>query len=110
MDFVQVIQTCLDFSVARGGTIASFPPGEEMLQIDSRTTRTEILVERDMETPNGWYVEHKQNHAGERMNSGRERVCTEDALIFSIARFWDPPGALAAQQQYALAPDPWSEL
>ena len=88
MEFKQVIKTCLNFSIANGGTIQSYTINtSHKLAIHSRTTRTEILVE--MIKPGEWQVEHEQNAAGDKI-SVKETVFTEEQLLENIKRFWDP--------------------
>ncbi len=85
MEFDQVIKTCLDFSIANGGTIATYPVGNYTLEVHSRTTRMEILV--DMIKPGIWLVKQKQNDVGER-SSEQVEVLTEEHLLEHLSRFW----------------------
>ena len=65
MEFKQVIKTCLDFSIAKGGTIQSYiAGGPDKLTIYSRTTRTEILLDRDPNTPGAWQISQLKNAKG----------------------------------------------
>ena len=94
MEFEQVIQTCLDFSIANGGTIQSFGAQDgDKLEVQSRTTRTEILVERcKTEAASGvWQVQQTLNAAGEH-NTAKEKVSTAEHLLKYLSRFWDKDG------------------
>lgn len=86
MESKQVIQTCLDFSLAHGGTIQ--PMLNDSLAVQSRTTRTEILIERDPTRPGVWQAEQRQNAAGECVNPKREILSTEEHLLLCLQRFW----------------------
>jgi hypothetical protein len=89
MDFKKVIQTCLDFSIANGGTIQSFAASDgDKLVVHSRRNRTEILIERDMKTPDAWQAQQLQNAAGEKMPV-KEIVSTEEQLLEYLSCFWD---------------------
>jgi hypothetical protein len=88
MEFKHVIRICLEFSIANGGTIASCPPTEERLEVHSRTTRTEIRVERDDTKTGSWRLKQKQNALGEK-TSMKETVATEEHLLNCLSRFWD---------------------
>ena len=86
MNFYQVVDTCLAFSKANGGTIATYPVGHSKLEIHSRTTRTEILV--DQTAPGQWLVTLKQSAAGDNCEIN-ETVSTQDDLLQFILRFWN---------------------
>ena len=82
---------CHNFAMASGGTIATYPPGQEKFVLQSRTTRTEILVERD--PAGGWLAEQRQDAHGER-NPVKARFDTEEGLLRCVLGFWrqaDPP-------------------
>ena len=90
MDFKQVIKTCLDFSIANAGTIQSFGEEEaDKLKVNSRTTLTEILVERDPKTPDVWQAQQLQNAVGEKIPV-KEILSTEEQLLDFLSCFWDP--------------------
>ena len=87
MEFKQVIQTCLDFSIANDGTIQSYPAGmPNMLAVQLRKTRTEIVV---CQTQLGVLeAEQTSNAVGEK-NLVKEVVSTEEHLLKFLSRFWD---------------------
>ena len=86
MDFKQVIQTCLNFSIANGGTLQSYSASmPDMLAVHSRTTRTEILVRRA--AGGGWQVELLKNAVGEK-NQAKEIVSTQEHLLENLLRLW----------------------
>ncbi len=87
MDFKQVIKTCFNFSTTNDGTIQSYPYGcNEQIKIQSRTTRTEIHVEKVQ--PGVWKAEQTRNAVGEK-NQTSETVSTEEQLLEYISRYWD---------------------
>lgn len=95
MEFMQVFGACHNFAMARGGTIAAYPPGQEKFVLESRTGRTEILIERDPAQPRGgWLAEQRQDANGER-NPIKARFDTEEGLLRCVLGFWreqvDPP-------------------
>ena len=95
MEFMQVFGACHNFAMARGGTIATYPPGQEKFVLESRTGRTEILVERDPTQRGGWLAEQRQDANGER-NPVKARFDTEEGLLRCVLGFWreqvhDPP-------------------
>jgi hypothetical protein len=85
MDFTHVVETCLDFAKANGGTIATYPVGYHKLEVHSRAARTEIAVEQL--NSGAWSVQHMQNAAGE---SASEMGCasTKEGLREHLLRFW----------------------
>ena len=114
MELKQVLQTCLDFSIANSGTIQ--PLGNRnKFAVQSRTTRTEILI--DQIQPSVWQAEQTQNAVGgkKKMRGRREEedttteigekrmrrldseeeedtteiVSTEAQLLDYLSRFWD---------------------
>lgn len=90
MEFEQVIQTCLDFSIANGGTIQSYPANQpDRLALHSRTSRTEILVARDL--GNLWQAEQLQDAMGEKnkMSVKEMGIDTEENLLKFIQRVWN---------------------
>jgi hypothetical protein len=88
MDFNMVIETCIDFAKAHGGTIATYPVGYRKLEVHSRTTRTEIAVEH---VSNGvWQIEHAQDASGERASETMQVSTTED-LKAHLLRLWAQP-------------------
>ena len=90
MDFMQVIQTSLNFATANDGTIQSYPAGDKKNQLDigPRTARTEIHIE-EVE-PCVWKAEQTQNAVGEKKrDTTSEIVSTEEHLLEYLKRFWD---------------------
>ena len=86
MNFSQVIETCLDFAVANGGTIATYPVGNKKLQVHSRTTRTEILVDQ---TQSGqWDVVQLQNQSGDN-HSRKETASNKENLVSHLSSLWN---------------------
>jgi len=80
MDFKMVIEICIDFAKAHGGTIATYPVGYRKLEVHSRTT--EIAVEH---VSNGvWQIEQD----GERETM---QVSTPEDLKAHLLRFWAQP-------------------
>lgn len=93
MEFRVVIQTCLDFSIASGGTIQSYPAGQQdRLVVQSRTTRTDILVERCLDMAGHWWVELRQDAMGDKTLASA-RVSTADGLQAQLQSFWDKDGS-----------------
>ena len=84
MDFLQVAKTCLDFSIAYNGTIQSYGEKHEKLKIQSRTTRTEILVEREADE---WQLTLILNSTDEEATA-KQTVSTKEHLCTQLARFW----------------------
>lgn len=82
MNFLQVVTTCLDFSVAYNGTIQSYT--EEKLKIQSRIARTEILVERNADA---WELTLTQNSTGEK-TTAKQTVSTKEQLLTHLSRLW----------------------
>ncbi len=87
MDFMQVCKASHNFALVNGGTIATYPEGHEKFVVMSRTTRTEILVERDPSQTGVWLTEQRQNAAGER-NPAKKSFTTENCLIQCLFGFW----------------------
>jgi hypothetical protein len=87
MQFDDVIKTCLAFAIDNGGTIATYPVGHAKLQVHSRTTRTEILVDH---TESEWQVVQLQNEAGDD-TSAKETASTKEDLLKCLSNFWDNP-------------------
>jgi hypothetical protein len=87
MEFMQVFGACHNFAMAHGGTIAAFPVGQEKFVLESRTGRTEILIERDPAQPGGWLAEQRQDVNGER-NPVKARFDTEPDLLRCVLGFW----------------------
>jgi hypothetical protein len=86
MDFNQVIDTCLNFAIAQGGTIATYPVGYRKLEVHSRTSRTEIAVEQV--NPGVWQVDKKQDAAGDS-TSEMAQAMTKESLQEHLLRLWD---------------------
>jgi hypothetical protein len=84
MKFIRIVGICLDFSIANGGTIQSYPEKFEKLMVHSRTARTEILVER---VADACHLELKQNAVGDK-TSVKQVVSTEEKLLEYLSRFW----------------------
>ena len=82
MNFLQVVTTCLDFSVAYNGTIQSYT--EEKLKVQSRIARTEILVERNADA---WELTLTQNSTGEK-TTAKQTVSTKEQLLTHLSRLW----------------------
>ena len=82
MNFLQVVTTCLDFSVAYNGTIQSYT--EEKLKVQSRIARTEILVERNADA---WELTLTQNSTGEK-TTAKQIVSTKEQLLTHLSRLW----------------------
>ncbi len=94
MEFKQVVRVCYDFSVANGGTIQSYSAGSpDMLGLHSRTTRLEILVERDPAGSGHWLLKLLQDASGGK-TSVIETVSTEGHLHAQLLSFWDDKDAL----------------
>ena len=98
MEFKQVIKTCLDFSIAKGGTIQSYiAGGPDKLTIYSRTTRTEILLDRDPNTPGAACVcgarqiSQLKNAKGKNEHMKQEIIRTQERLLECLTSFWDKP-------------------
>ena len=81
MDFLQVVTTSLDFSIANNGTIQSYNENHEKLKIQSRTTRTEILVEREA---GDWQLTLMRNE----QTTASQTVSTKEQLLTHLSRFW----------------------
>ena len=89
MDFRRVCRTCLDFSIANGGTIQSYPAGQpSRLEVQSRTTRTAIFIERDPDIAGHWRVKQLQDAAGEKTLASAT-VSTSEGLQAQLQIFWD---------------------
>ncbi len=93
MEFKSVFQTCLDFAKENDGTIATFPEGVNKFIIQSRITRTEILITW---RPGFWEAEQIKTATGEK-NQTREAISTDEQLCTYLTRFWDP-GFCEAEQ------------
>ncbi len=80
MNFLQVIQTCLDFAKANDGTIQSYPAGYKIDQLDiqPRTRRTSIHIEQVK--PGVWQAQQTCNAVGEKHQT-IETVTTEKHLL-----------------------------
>ena len=95
MEFKQVIQICLDFAIANGGTIQSYPAGTpDRLRLDSLTSRTKIFIGRDPTAPKkmgSWEVLHVQDASGVQASARRAGVSTEHDLLEFIREFWTRP-------------------
>ena len=90
MEFKQVIKVCLEFSQANGGSIQSFGYCDpDKLEVHSRTTRTEILI--DQSEHGVWQAEQTQNAAGEKnsLDPSKELVLTEVQLLEYLSRLWN---------------------
>ena len=81
MDFLQVVTTSLDFSIANNGTIQSYNENHEKLKIQSRTTRTEILVER---VAADWQLTLMRNE----QTTASQTVSTKEQLLTHLSRLW----------------------
>lgn len=89
MEFKPVIQTCLDFSIANGGTIQSYPVSQpDRLGIESRTTRTAIFVGRAPGIAGHWLVKQLQDAAGNKTLASAT-VSTSEGLQAQLQSFWD---------------------
>ncbi len=89
MEFKQVIQVCLDFSIANGFTIQSYPPNSpDKLQVHSRTTRLEILVEREPDTVGHWRLKLLQDATGDK-TSMTAIVSTAGQLHAQLICLWE---------------------
>ncbi len=89
MEFKQVVRVCYDFSVANGGFIQSYSAGSpDMLGLHSRTTRMEILVERDAGGEGHWLLKLLQDSSGCK-TSVIATVSTEGNLHAQLLSFWD---------------------
>ena len=128
MELKQVLQTCLDFSIANSGTIQ--PLGNRnKFAVQSRTTRTEILI--DQIQPSVWQAEQTQNAVGgkrgrraeeedttttttteigekrmRRLDSEEEEdtteiVSTEAQLLDYLSRFWDKENEGSSSKAFA---------
>lgn len=84
---MHVVKASHNFALANGGTIATYTEGHEKFVVMSRTTRTEILVERDPSQPGVWLTEQRQNAAGEK-NPAKEAFTTEQGLLQCLFGFW----------------------
>ena len=84
MNFLQVVTTCLDFSVAYNGTIQSYTEKQEKLKVQSRIARTEILVERNADA---WELTLTQNSTGEKATA-KQTVSTKAQLLTHLSRLW----------------------
>ena len=88
MEFQQVVQACLDYSITNNGTIQVCPAGgPDWLQVQSRTTRTAILVERGSGTSE-WRLEQLQDATGEETHSSAT-VSTVEELQTHLRKLWD---------------------
>jgi hypothetical protein len=94
MHFLQVVKTCLDFSIAYNGTIQSYTEKHEKLKIQSRNTLTEILVEREADE---WQLTLIRNSTDEKATA-RQTVSTKEQLFTQLARFWRDEHALPKTQ------------
>ena len=89
MEFKQIVRVCYDFSVANGGTIQSYPAGSpDKLEVHSRTTRMEILVERDPVGSGHWLLKLLQDASGGK-TSVIATVSSEGHLHAQLLSFWD---------------------
>ena len=90
MNFNEVIQACLDFSIANGGTIQSCSVNApDRLQVQSRTTRVAIFVDRDPVVHGHWRVQLLQNAEGNQ-EQPRESVTVSSIqdLLACLAASW----------------------
>jgi hypothetical protein len=89
MEFRTVIRTCLDFAIANGGTLQSYSAGQpDKLAVHSRTTKTEIFVDRSPTNPGQWQISQLQDAKGQK-NPTKEIFSTKEHLLDYLARFWD---------------------
>jgi len=92
MNFLQVVTTCLDFSVAYNGTIEEvYTEKQEKIKIQSRIARTEILVEREADdNDDAWELTLllTQNSTGEKTTAAKQTVSTKEQLLTHLSRFW----------------------
>ena len=87
MEFQQVVRVCLDFSIANDGTIQSYPAGQpDRLEVQSRTTRTAIFVERGSGVGE-WRLEHRQDAAGGKPGASAT-VTTGEGLRAQLVGLW----------------------
>ena len=96
MEFEQVISTCLDFSIANGGTIQSFcAGGPDKCAVHSRTTQTEILLNLapNYDTPGAWQIFQLKNATGKHEYGKQEIIHTNKRLLECLTSFWDSPSA-----------------
>ena len=87
MELLQIFKICLDFAIANGGSM-THPMGNKKFWINSRTTRTEILIEKDSTRPGVWQAEQIQNAVGEK-NPTKETISSEEQMLNYLSRFWD---------------------
>ena len=98
LEFKQVIKTCLDFSIANGGTIRSYSAGgPDKCAVYSRTTHTKILLNRapHHDTPGAWQIFQLQNATGKQQHGKQEIIHTKawERLLECLTSFWDSPSA-----------------
>jgi hypothetical protein len=105
MEFRQVIQTCLDFSIANNGTIQSYSP-PDWLNVQSRTTRTDIFIERGPGSGE-WRLLQLKNAAGEKTRVSA-MVTTTDGLHAQLQTLWDKEDSITrgGASIYQANPDP----
>ena len=84
MDYKQILQVCLDFSLPYHATITTFPDSEVKLSIDSRTDGREIHVECGVNSL--WYVDVIDSVTGNRISF--QSVETEEMLRDTLVRAW----------------------
>ena len=99
MEFMHVFRVSHHFALANGGTIATYGSGQEKFKVQSRTTRTEILVERESDQPAVWRTVQTQDAAGEK-TLAKETFTTEHGLIQCLFGFW----------QAELDPQPFAQV
>lgn len=89
MEFRQVVLACLDFSIANKGTIQSYPAGQpDRLQLESRTTRTTIFVERDPVVLGHWRVQQREDAVGGRDQLSSATVSSVEDLLAFLESVW----------------------
>ena len=94
MEFGQVVRTCLDFSTANNGTIQSYSYNQpDRLNVQSRTTRTDIFVERGP-AAGEWRLQQRTNATGEK-TCVSAIVSTVDGLQAQLQTLWDKDDSIS---------------
>lgn len=88
MNFLEVAQACLEFSSENDATIQSYPANQpDRLQVQARTNRTAIFVERGP-GEGEWRLEQLKNAAGKKTGVSA-MVTTVDGLQAQLQTLWD---------------------
>ena len=94
MDFRHVVLTCLDFSTANNGTIQSYPYNQpDRLNVQSRTTRTDIFIERGP-VAGEWRLQQLTDATGEKTGVS-VMVSTVDGLQAQLLKLWDKEDSIS---------------